>query len=170
MKPTHTFTAFVLLLCAVFFAPLPAEASSKLCSNSAITAFINRVARKADVRPPYVLQRRDISRPQYRVVENTVETPRCATLNELHHEFGHHVLAMAANGDPAKFYEFSGQFRQYRVWLKTSQDPEGFERAAHCVGFQLGGRGAYTRCPFKNARQLASWMISTARYFAPYVS
>ena len=176
--PLHTLLVLCVLLAPAVLSPSTAHAtskvssnvSSKLCSNSAVTAFITRLAKRLNVSVPYVVELKELSRPQYQFYENTIETPRCVTKNELYHEFGHHVMAMAANSDPVKFSEFSGQFRQYKVWLKTSLDPPGFERAAHCVGYQLGGRGVFTRCPFKEARKLGSWFIGAASYFSPYGS
>ena len=161
----------LLVLCVTLaWSPASASASSRVCSNKAVSAFITRLAKKFDVRTPYVSEVSELTRPEYHFYDSEIATPRCATVNELYHEFGHHVMALAANADPAKFQEFAGGFREFKVWLKTSLDNDGFERGAHCIGYQLGGRGAYTRCPFKAARQLGSWMIGAARYFAPYDS
>ncbi len=165
-----TLVVLSVALSVAGFAPRSAEASSKVCSNKHITSFVTRLAKKADIREPYVIEDSSLTKPQYRFATSTIETPRCASKNELYHEFGHHVMARAANGEPSAFIEFSARFSAYKVWLKTSLDPEGFERAAHCVGYQLGGRGAYTRCPFRDARNTASWMIAAAKYFAPYGS
>jgi hypothetical protein len=105
-------------------------------------------------------------RASYHLATRTIELPACATSSTIAHEFGHYVTDLASGGDWGVFTTLSARFTKGPNWLKTSKDLGGWERAAHCVGYVLGARGAYTRCAEKLLGD-ARMLVRLARTNAP---
>lgn len=164
---------FVLLLISVTVSvsASPASASSRLCGLQAVSGYAAGLAAKIRVPAPAVAEDPASAHAAYFTPgTSTISVkPGCTTKTVVAHEFGHYVVDLAAGMNWSEHQEISRHFTAYRNWLKTSADEAGFERAAHCVGYQFVRNGTYTKCPHRGARDLAKFVIAAAaaRHPAP---
>jgi hypothetical protein len=163
------FVAVVLV--ALVATAVPAEGSSKLCGASAAGKYAASLAAKIKVPAPSVVEDASSRHGAYFTPGTSTISikPGCTTKTTVAHEFGHYVVDLAAGMNWDEHQGIARHFTGYRNWLKTSSDSEGFERAAHCVGYQFVKNGTYTKCPYRAARDAAKFVIATAsaRYPAP---
>lgn len=143
---------------------------AKWCSGSSIREATDSVARKAGVKPPAVKINTRLKRPEYSPYVGAISFPWCVTTDKIYHEMGHYVADLAATSKGLSMYDVDRPFKAFPNWMQTSSDQYGHERAAHCVGYVLGSRSAYTRCPYAGAKAAAIELLATARLFAPYGS
>jgi hypothetical protein len=150
---------------AVAAPPAPVAASSKLCAEQ-ISAEVARMATALKVPVPPV----NLNQPSssYQVVSGgnpgALNFEACVSKSVIAHEFGHYVVDRAARFNWDVHLFLAGGFTKYRNWLRTSTDPSGVERAAHCVGYQLIRNGTYTRCPHSGARKMARTVVALAQW------
>jgi len=130
---------------------------------------IGNLSRKAGVVVPLV-GRSPYKTSAYRLADQTILLHECASADVIAHEFGHYVTHLAAKGKESNFRRLSYDFTQRPNWIRMTADQGGWERAAHCVGYVLGGRGVYTRCPDAELRALARTLVRMAAQNAPLLS
>lgn len=167
-KPTAKRLFSVTALLAVAFLSVvsaaPVEASSKLCGLTSTSSYAASLAKKARVPAPVVVEDPATTHGAYfSPGTSTISVrPGCTTKTTIAHEFGHYVVDLAAGMSWSEHQLIAKNFTGYRNWLKTSSDEAGFERAAHCVGYQFVRNGTYTKCPHRGARDLAKFVIAMA--------
>lgn len=147
----------------------PVPVASKFCTVATQQKYVSSLAKKIRVVAPVVTSDPDTSHGAYYTPgTSTISVrPGCVSNSTLAHEFGHYVIDLAAGLDWVKHQEIASGFTQYRNWLSSSADAEGFERAAHCVGYQFVKNGTYTRCPYRAARDTAKYLATVASSFYP---
>ena len=166
-------TLLTALVAARPAAPVAAAlrpAASKYCTPATQQKYVSSLAAQIRVPAPTVAVDAAAASGAYFTPGSSTITvrPGCASKSTLAHEFGHYVVDLAAGMNWAEHQMIAQQFTGYRNWLKTSSDTEGFERAAHCVGYRFVKNGTYTRCPHRKARDLAAYVTAAAanRYSA----
>jgi hypothetical protein len=144
-------------------------AASKFCTTATQQKYVTSLAAKIRVVAPVVVADAGSDHGAYFTPgTSTISVrPGCASKSTLAHEFGHYVVDLAAGMDWGKHREIASGFTLYRNWLKSSADAEGFERAAHCVGYQFVKNGTYTRCPQRAARDTAKYLTKVAASLYP---
>jgi hypothetical protein len=150
-------------------AAAPVPATSKFCTTATQQKYVTALAAKIKVPAPVVVTDPGSAHGAYFTPgTSTISVrPGCASKSTLAHEFGHYVIDLAAGMDWGKHREIASVFTQFRNWLKSSADAEGFERAAHCVGYQFVKNGTYTRCPQRAARDTAKYLTKVAASLYP---
>lgn len=167
-KPVAKRLLSVTVLSAVAFLSVvsaaPVEASSKLCGLTSVNNYAASLAKKVRVPAPMVVEDPTTTHGAYFSpgTSTIAIRPGCTTKTTIAHEFGHYVIDLAAGMSWSEHQSIAKNFTGYRNWLKTSADEAGFERAAHCVGYQFVRNGTYTKCPHREARDLAKFVIAMA--------
>lgn len=142
----------------------PAEASGKLCTVDAARSYAASLAKKIRIPAPAVVEDAGSAHGAYFTPGTSTISlrPGCTTKTTIAHEFGHYVVDLAAGMSWSEHQLIAKNFTGYRNWLKSSSDAGGFERAAHCIGYQFVKNGTYTKCPHRKARDLAAYVTAMA--------
>ena len=139
-------------------------AASKYCTPATQQKYVSSLAAQIRVPAPFVAVDAAAASGAYFTPRSStiMVRPGCVSKSMLAHEFGHYVVDLAAGKNWAEHQMIAQQFTGYRNWLKNLPDTEGFERAAHCVGYRFVKNGTYTRCPHRKARDLAAYVTAAA--------
>jgi hypothetical protein len=101
-------------------------------------------------------------RSNYKVGVGAIELEKCAKPSEMAHEIGHYVLDLANGFDWGRHQQAAAELFAGGGWIRGSETSPGVEYAAHCIGNQLWGYGAYTKCPNEQMMSNARTVIDTA--------
>ena len=137
-----------------------ASAEKQNCVKSARA--VREIAQRFGLDEPR-LRIRSVTKASYSAISHTITLSRCEPIGVIVHELGHWVHGRAAATGNTNFDAISEPFTKFPNWLRSTHDPYGYERLAHCVARELGARSVFARCPHKAAAALAQRVLEEAR-------
>lgn len=157
----------VVVVLAATLAAGAADATGAAPSAAQFCPSAQRLVRAYSARlgvPTPTVERSDDQSTYYLLSRSVIvlASKDCGKRSVVGHEYGHYVVDVASRYDYDAFVQLSAAFTTGQNWLRTSDDTLGFERAAHCIGYVLGGNGTYTRCPHRALRNEARNVIAAA--------
>lgn len=146
--------------------PTPAQTTiftdEVICKASQARIFAHQILDPHNIPIPFITVVSNAKDSFYGPGSDAIFMPPCETKSGIAHEIGHYVHARAfgfnwnlAVDDAAK--NFTGN-----DWIVAQETTPGIEHAAHCIGYVLWQKGAYTKCPDSTMRSYAAKIIAQA--------
>ena len=141
--------------------PAPTN-SGGLCTQQQVEFFLHTLLDPHGIAIPAVTMLPAGSNSTYSVGRAVINFAPCATPSIAAHEVGHYVMDLANGYDFGQHKAEAAAYFTGANWVHGNETYPGIEYAAHCVGNQLYGTGAYTKCPDTTMAAYARTIINRA--------
>ena len=136
--------------------------SGGLCTQQQVEFFLHTLLDPHGIAIPAVTMLAAGSNSTYSVGRAVINFAPCATHTIAAHEVGHYVMDLANGYDFGQHKAEAATYFTGANWVHGNETYPGIEYAAHCVGNQLYGTGAYTKCPNTTMAAYARTIINRA--------
>ncbi|MSX94061.1 MAG: hypothetical protein F2749_11660 [Actinobacteria bacterium] len=141
--------------------PVPAN-NDGLCTQQQVELFLHTLLDPHGIAIPAVTMLLAGSHSTYKVGAGLIKVATCTTHSIAAHEVGHYVMDLANGYDFGQHKSEAAAYFTGAHWIHGNESYPGIEYAAHCVGNQLYGNGAYTKCPDTTMAAYARAIINRA--------